>query len=117
MKQIDQLSNARIVPLRGQMPVCDIECVDDAQGIWKGTCIPTQGMPDDMNKTVFFSRKYDRENNDFDRIVNELEITDTSILGIRFWLIPKEKMLFGYEPASTILKAPIQPVTPFRRPQ
>ena len=34
----------------------------------------------------------------------EIYIEDESLLGYRFWLVPTHRILFGYEPPSTILK-------------
>lgn len=93
-----ELNASRVIMLGHYKAVYDIECVDKKQGIWKG--IPVADMKDrkEREPLVFFSRKYDTVNNDMDKILPELSFTDRRILGVDFWLIPNDKILFGYEP-------------------
>ena len=73
--------------------------------MWKGTMVPhlTRSMgktPDD--KIVFFTRNYQPDVNDMDLVYPEIEFKSKAIIGVKFWLIPKEKLLFGYEEPSII---------------
>jgi hypothetical protein len=91
-------NNAQIIPMGGSLPVSDYECFDEDLQIWKGNLIVpgTNG-----NKVIFFSRKYQPEINDLDKLFVEIEITDPELLGVPFILVPKEKLMFGYERATT----------------
>ena len=97
-------NNARIQSATTYLPVTNIVCVDEDQQIWKGDRVIEPGTPSDQYTIIYFSRKYDPENNDWDKINPEYEFTDEDIIGFKFLLIPKEKMLFGYDPPGTIIK-------------
>jgi hypothetical protein len=91
-------NNAQIIPMGGSLPVSDYECYNEELKIWRGNLI----IPGtDGNKVIFFSRKYQPEINDLDQIFVEIEITDPELLGVPFILVPKEKLMFGYERATT----------------
>ena len=103
-------NNACIFTLGAYKAVYAIEEVDAEQKIWKGRPLPLpinigQGKPSMMHPPehgwLFFSRMYHKEN-DWDRYYPEIEIKDTSIAGVPFLLVPKEKQLFGYEPPTMI---------------
>jgi len=100
-------NNARIKCTNLYFAVTNLECIDEKSSIWKGERIIEPGTPSDVLLDVFFSRTYDKDNA-VDLMLHEHEITDTSIIGFKFWLIPKEKLLFGYDGPSTIIKAPIK---------
>ncbi len=96
-----ELNAGQVIMLGHYKAIYDIECVDKEQGIWKG--IPVSDIRDMKAREsyVFFSRKYDTVNNDMDKILPELTFVGAKtkdILGIDFWLIPNDKILFGYEP-------------------
>ncbi len=108
-KVIDEVTqepnNAQILMLSIYRPIYDIEVVDEKQNIWKGVPVSFQGMKT-KNAFVFFSRLYQPEINDYDRIYPEIEMTDLDIIGIPFFLIPNEKLLFGYEPKTDSIVLP-----------
>ena len=83
----------------------EIEVVDEKIGLWKGKPIMPSG-PEEAFKFGFFSRKYDRKNSDIDRMLEEFWVEDESILGVKFLLVPREKVLFAYNPPSSIIKVP-----------
>jgi hypothetical protein len=91
-------NNAQIIPMGGSLPVSDYECYNEELKIWRGNLIIPGA---DGNKVIFFSRKYQPEINDLDKIFVEIEITDPELLGVPFILVPKEKLMFGYERATT----------------
>jgi hypothetical protein len=102
---------ARIKCFGNHVPVENIEVVDIKQMIWKGERIIEPGTPQDTMKIVYFSRRY--EDNDIDKLFREYTLTNETIMGRKFSLIPKEKLLFGYDPPSdTIIKPPIKLTKP-----
>ncbi len=104
---MDKLNNAVIAPFGAYLPVYNIEAVDAKKGIWKGLIVPhaARGMAaKDEDKIVFFTRNYLPEVNDMDLVYPEIEFKSKDIMGVKFWLIPKEKLLFGYEEPTTIAR-------------
>jgi hypothetical protein len=103
---------ARIRTFNKLIALRDIEQYKD--DIWKGTIIKDISQEDSLGDTIYFSRAYDRENNDLDRILNEYAFED--VLDYPFWLVPMEKCLFIYEPPSNILlpkvRKPRRPILP-----
>ncbi len=101
-------NNARIGCM-GKFAIQDIEPVDTqakkaweirkTDGIWRGLIVFDTNTPTNLlSDTIFFSRHYDRENSDMDRMLEEYAIDDESIIGVKFLLVPREKMLFFYSP-------------------
>jgi len=108
-----QLNNARIKCFGSGVPVYNWTCVDNDRSIWKGTRIIEPGTPSDAFETVYFSRLYDLDNSDLDRMIHEYEFIDTDILGVPFLVVPKEKLIFGYDaPSSLIAKPPVKTAAP-----
>ena len=103
------MNNARIQCFGGYIPIRDIEVIDSKQQIWKGTRIVEPNTLQDVYKTVFFSRLYQPDTCEFDKLYTEKHFTSNDILDCEFWLIPKEKLLFGYDPPTAgILKPPLK---------
>lgn len=96
-----ELNASRVIMLGHYKAVYDIECADKKQGIWRGIPVPDIRDRKEKEKVIYFSRKYDTVNNDMDKILPELSFITSStkdILGVDFWLIPNDKILFGWEP-------------------
>ncbi len=104
-------NNARIKCTNLYFAVTNLECVDEKNDTWKGERVIEPGTPSDILLDVFFYRTYDKDNA-VDMMLHEHEITDTSIIGFKFWLIPKEKMLFGYDRPTSIIKPNIKLTKP-----
>ena len=102
---MDKLNNAQIKCM-GRVDIMDYEIVDAAQKIWKGLVV-FDAKNSGEDHIVYFSRRYDVVTNDIDRMLEEYEIKNTSIIGVKFLLIPREKLLFAYEPPSSILRPQI----------
>jgi len=100
------LNNAQIKCM-GYIAFSDYELIDGEQQIWKGNVVFDKSASSD-DRVMFFSRKYDRKNSDIDRMLDEYEVKDESILGFKFLLVPKEKILFAYLPPSTIIRPNIK---------
>ena len=98
---MNKLNNAQIRCF-GCVAIYDYEIIDAKQKIWKGKLVTDLAATSEDN-IVFFSRHYDRVNNDVDRMMQEYEIVNESIIGVKFLLVPKDKMLFAYQPPSTII--------------
>ena len=99
-------NNAMLVPMGGLVPIEDYELYkkDDNVEIWKGKLvIPGKSDTPDI---IYFSRFYQPDINDLDKIFVEIEITDLNILGVPFILVPKEKFLFGYFKGSDTIVIP-----------
>ena len=92
---------ARIGPMNGLLPVRDIKQFDG--NIWQGKVIDNTLKSVSELNDIFFSRHYSKDN-PVDAYLSEYHITNTALLGFEFYLIPKEKCLFVYDPASTIIK-------------
>jgi len=88
-------NQAQIVPMgSGLAPIYDYELYNEELQIWKGKLVIPSGT--NAPEVIYFSRKYQPEVNEFDRVFTEIEILDLEILGVPFVLVPKEKFLFGY---------------------
>lgn len=99
--------SAMIKTFNNYIPIKDYKQVDG--DIWVGEIITPEHV-EAFGKTIYFSRKYDPANT-IDQMIREYHIKDLSLLGFEFILISKEKALFQYEPASTI----IRPVGNFKK--
>ena len=96
--------NARVKTLNGLVPLMDIEPTA-VKDIWRGKPVTFTTQEEEYaSDWVYFSRKYNRETNEIDKMVQEFHIDDSNILGIIFWLIPKEKLLFLYDEHTAIIR-------------
>jgi len=99
------LNASRIFSFGTYKPLYDIQCIDEERKIWKGRPIVEPldkkvpaAMVEKMRQSwIFFHRNYD-DRNDWDKFYREHEIVDESIAGQKVLLVPKEKLLFAYEP-------------------
>lgn len=103
-KIIKPFANARIQCFGAYIPMRDIKCIDKKQHIWRGKRVAEVLKPEGEISIVYFSHEGPPDN-DFDKVTPPLHFTDISILGFPFWLIPKHRLLFGYDPPSIIAKA------------
>ena len=89
------------------MALFNIEPYDEEQEIYRGQLIPTsrvgQWATIGDRDWVYFSRRYDAENNDLDKVFIE-EHYDDSITGFAFTLIPGNKIRMFYVPESSIIQ-------------
>ena len=89
------------------MPLFNIEAYDAEQEIYKGQLIPTSRVGQWGNITdrdwIYFSRRYDPENNDLDKVFIEEEYDDT-LTGFAFTLVPGNKIRMFYVPESSIIQ-------------
>lgn len=98
---MSRLNNARFQTFGAFVAVHDIEIVDAKQKIWRGKILIDTSARDKMEmKEVYFSRNYKPDVNELDQIYVEIHFSNESILGVEFWLIPKEKLLFLYQPPT-----------------
>ena len=102
----EQDPNAQII-CRGCTAIFDYTCVDEQQQIWKGRPVFDPSSKD-YGRWIFFSRRYDSVNSDIDRMIEEYEVFDESLIGVKFVLVPSQKILFFYEEPSTILRPQIR---------
>lgn len=97
------LNAARFADFGAYRLLYDIQPVDEERGIWKGRPVvqdKIKKLPgsESMEKSwMFFHRNYD-DRVDWDKMYKELEIEDESIAGQKILLVPKEKLLFAYDP-------------------
>ncbi len=97
------LNAARLFSFGAYRPLYDIKPVDEEKKLWKGRPViePSMkkmpGAQQIESSWVYFTRDYD-DRNDWDRLYHEHEFEDENIIGQKFILIPKEKLLFAYEP-------------------
>ena len=100
-----ELNNARIYILANYRLIYDYHPVDEARGVWKGRIVidATQskmpGAKQAESSWVFFSRHYD-DNFEWDQAYPEIEMCNKDIIGQQFLLVPKEKLLFAYDPPT-----------------
>lgn len=97
-----ELNNAIIAPM-GRVAIYDYEVVDADQKIWKGMPVTFPGSPVPEGVAVYFSRRYNKDN-DMDRMLEEYEIKNETLMGAKFLLVPKEKLLFAYTPTTSIIR-------------
>jgi len=103
-----ELSQARFSSLGSYKALYDYERVDAVyegapMEVWRGRVMiePQMDNVPGMKKKVdtgwiFFTREYD-DRNDWDRLYHEIEFNE-ELFGIPFILVPKEKLLFAYDP-------------------
>lgn len=103
-----KLNNARIA-CYGFACIYDYQKVEG--DIWVGRVLIDRNLSAQkklsQGQPIFFSRLYDKEN-DQDRMLHEYDVKDEDIIGVPFLLVPSDKLLFLYEPPSTIVKAPLK---------
>ena len=93
-------------------PIKDVEVVDAKQKIFKGKrIVEPRTNPDEM--LIIYFRRPDTKDpaklTEIERMWPEVHIHDCSIMGFEFDLIPKVRLLFGYDPpSSSIIKAPMR---------
>jgi hypothetical protein len=89
------------------MPLFNIEPYDEEQKIFRGQLIPTarrgQWSKISDRDWIYFSRRYDAEHNDLDKVFIEEEY-DASLTGYSFTLIPGNKVRMFYVPESSIIQ-------------
>lgn len=101
---MSKLNNARIACF-GKVAVYDYELVDEKQQIWKGKVVIDDNSAFQGKTEMFFSRRYDPAS-DMDKMLEEYEITDEELMGVKFLMVPKEKLLFIFSPSTSIVLPP-----------
>ena len=103
------MSDARMKCFSDYTPVRDIEIVNTKHQVWKGNRVIEEGTPEGVMTVLYFRRTkkgdYRRDNvpkpTELEALWPEIHIHDATIMGYDFWLIPKIKMLFVYDPPSS----------------
>lgn len=98
-------NNARMIIMGGHIPVTDIELYESKQQIFTGNVVENTIEYVQMKfHIVFFSRLYDPKN-EYDKILKEYDFdSDDNVFGIPFTLIPKQKILFAFDPPTKGIK-------------
>lgn len=109
-----ELKNARIIPLGGYIPMANVKWFDESQKVAVGTVLEHPD-PNINGRPMYFSRDYKPDINELDQIYYEYHFPAGLLDCGEFWLIPKEKVLFGYWPPSAIVLPNFQPG--MRRPR
>ena len=97
------LNAARIHQFGTYRLLFDVRVVDEEQGIWEGRPVPEANLSklpgaQEMEKSwVLFTRVYD-DKNEWDKVYPEYEIKDAEMFGQTLLIVPKEKILFSYNP-------------------
>ncbi len=97
-------NNADITVQKEYIALIDIQEFDKKQNIWSGHILPHQakkleGAGD--RDILYFSRNYNPEVNDVDKVFQEVEFDET-LAGIPFTLVPLNKVRIFYLPPSLI---------------
>ena len=90
-------------------PICNytkVKTKDKKRNIWKGCRVIEPGSPKDQVLIIYFSREYHPNDYLNDKILTEIEFNGEEIIGFPFMLIPKEKILFSYDPPSALIVKP-----------
>lgn len=118
---LSEMENNARIKCTAWVPVKNVEVVDVKQRIFVGErVIELATMPNDLTTIYFYRVGNDDELGELDRLYPEFHFKSSKILGFEFWLVPKQRMLFLYDPpTSNIIKAPIsmasqQKTGPFR---
>jgi hypothetical protein len=98
-------NNARI-KCSGYIPIRNAVQLNNSS-LWKGKRVLEPGSPEDYFVEVIFSRDYNEEENDFDKIFKEHNMDET-LLGFSFIMVPKDKVVAFYDPPSMIAKPDIK---------
>jgi len=97
-------NNAQLGIMNKSFPVVDWEIYDVKQEIWRGRILEQTEQEKNLgggNIQIFFSRSVDKDS-EYDRLLKMYEFSD-ELVGVPFLLVPKEKVLFVYQPASHIM--------------
>ena len=112
---MSELNNARIQTLGAYVAIYNIECVDTKQQIYRGKRLVEPEQREQAWPWLYYSGAYYPEINDFDKIYKPIELSE-ELFGVKVTLIPKEKLLFRYQPHSLIAIPAPKPI-PLRRRQ
>ena len=112
---MSELNNARMQTLGAYIPIYDIEAVDIKKGIYRGKRVIEPEQREQDWPWYYFHRNYYPDINDFDKIYPEYELSE-ALFDVKVTLVPKEKLLFRFQPSSVIAIPPPKPI-PFRRRQ
>jgi len=104
---VEDLKNARLIPLGGFICVRDVEWFDEEQKVARGLTVDHPD-PNLNGRPIYFSRDYKPDVNELDQIYYEYHFPAGLLACGEFWLIPKEKVLFGYWPPSKIVMPNLQ---------
>ncbi len=100
----EKRNNARMTIINRHVPVTNIEPYDIKQGVYFGDVVADTSEHANMDySVVYFSDHYDPEKNDYDRVLTTFAFKD-DLLGVSFRLIPLQKILFGFDPATKGIK-------------
>lgn len=101
----EKRNNGRMIIMQGHIPVTDIEIYDLKKEIYTGYVVKNTLEYEQMKfHIVFFSRRYEPDN-EYDKILNEYDFdADDNVFGIPFTLIPKQKILFIFDPPTKGIK-------------
>lgn len=105
-----KLNNARLKTFGGYVIIHSIEAVNEELKIWRGVQLVEPERREELSPQIFFSRNYNTDINDLDKIFPEIVWDDCDLIGVPCLFVQKEKLLFGYEPSSIILKPAIKPI-------
>lgn len=97
-------NDAQITIQREYLAIIDMELYSKTQHLWRGKILPHQQKTlgnTSPREWIYFSRDYQPDINDADKVFIELEFDDT-LAGIPFTLVPFNKVRIFYTPESTI---------------
>jgi hypothetical protein len=100
-----KLNNARVKTFGAYVVIHSFEPVLETPyvNIWKGIQLVQPEQRETVYPEVYFSRLYSPDINDLDKIFPEIVWDDCELIGVPCLFVQKEKLLFGYQPSSTIL--------------
>ena len=100
------MNNARLRPMNRLVIITNPRVYNEKMNIWKADILKDTEQSESLGKEIFFSRTYDPKN-ELDMILREYHFPkDPDVLDEEFWVIPSEKIIFLYEPSSSLIKAP-----------
>ena len=100
---VEIANNAQLCCIN-RVAIQDFEVVDEAEGIWRGLVVFDKSTPKNLlGDEIFFSRRYNYERSDMDRMLEEYLVEDESLIGVKFLLVPREKLLFSYSKPTSIV--------------
>ena len=96
IKMSEPKNHAQIKTFGMYAAIHDIKCVDGENCIFKGKRVIEPGQPDDSSADIYFINREMPEVNDFDKMYPIIHFKGEELLGFEFWLVPKDKLIFGY---------------------
>lgn len=98
---MNKRNNARISGTGIYLPICKVEqVIAQPIALWRGFLVTEDSTSESERGFIYFTRTYHPDTNEYDKIYPEIPVKDKDIIGLEFLLVPKEKVVFRYQPPT-----------------